>query len=238
MDNNLNEDVNVIDKTSPEYVDNRNMVMPGDTISANKYNLYIGLTLLWGFLINFLLVNFIDAETLMMHPILLLVGYFISAFIGSMMCNRSSNPVISFIGYNLIAVPIGLVLNVCLYGYSNQLISTAVLITGTVTLLMMFLGTTFPSLFAKIGRALGVSLLITLIVEVVSLIFFPAFDGMIIDYIVVLIFCGYIGVDWGRANMVSKTVDNAIDSASQVYLDIINLFLRILSILARNNRNR
>ncbi|HCA63484.1 MAG TPA: hypothetical protein DEP73_05025, partial [Pseudomonas sp.] len=51
--------------------------------------------------------------------------------------------------------------------------------------------------------------------------------------IVVLIFCGYVGVDWGRANQIPKTLDNAIDSAAALYMDIINLFLRILRILGR-----
>jgi len=57
----------------------------------------------------------------------------------------------------------------------------------------------------------------------------------IIDYIVVLIFCGYIGYDWARANACAKTVDNAVDMAAELYVDIINLFIRILSILARSN---
>jgi FtsH-binding integral membrane protein len=55
----------------------------------------------------------------------------------------------------------------------------------------------------------------------------------IIDWIVVVIFCGYVGVDWGRANQIPKTVDNAVDSAAALYMDIINLFLRIVRILGR-----
>ncbi|MBT7579493.1 MAG: hypothetical protein HN633_12065, partial [Candidatus Marinimicrobia bacterium] len=47
------------------------------------------------------------------------------------------------------------------------------------------------------------------------------------------IFCGYIGYDWGRANQIPKTLDNAVDSAAALYMDIINLFLRVLRILGR-----
>lgn len=50
------------------------------------------------------------------------------------------------------------------------------------------------------------------------------------DWLVALIFCGYIGYDWGRANQIPKTLDNAIDSAAALYMDIINLFLRILNL--------
>ena len=53
------------------------------------------------------------------------------------------------------------------------------------------------------------------------------------DWIVAAIFCGYIGVDWGRANRIERTLDNAVDSAASLYLDIINLFLRVLRILSR-----
>ena len=54
-----------------------------------------------------------------------------------------------------------------------------------------------------------------------------------IDYIVALIFCGYIGLDWNRAQQYPKTLDNAIDSAADIYLDVVNLFVRILSITGK-----
>ena len=53
------------------------------------------------------------------------------------------------------------------------------------------------------------------------------------DWVVAAIFCGYIGYDWGRANAIPKTLDNAIDSAASLYIDIIILFMRILRIMAR-----
>ena len=51
-----------------------------------------------------------------------------------------------------------------------------------------------------------------------------------------MIFCGYIGVDWGRANRIPKTVDNAVDSAAALYMDIINLFLRLLRLTGRRRQ--
>ena len=58
----------------------------------------------------------------------------------------------------------------------------------------------------------------------------------IIDYAVALIFCGYIGLDWCRAQQYPKTLDNAIDSAADIYLDIVNLFIRILSITGKRSK--
>ena len=48
-----------------------------------------------------------------------------------------------------------------------------------------------------------------------------------------MFFLGYIGFDWSRANSIPKTLDNAVDSAASLYMDIINLFLRILRIMGR-----
>ena len=55
----------------------------------------------------------------------------------------------------------------------------------------------------------------------------------IFDFIVVIIFCGYIGYDWARAQEYNPTLDNAIDSAADIYVDVINLFVRILSIIGK-----
>ena len=65
---------------------------------------------------------------------------------------------------------------------------------------------------------------------------FTGADLAIIDYLVILIFCGYIGFDWARANQGEKTVDKAVDAAAYLYVDIANLFLRIMRILARAQR--
>ena len=98
---------------------------------------------------------------------------------------------------------------------------------------MMFLGTLFPAFFQRIVRALTVALIVVIIVEVVEVFIFKIHHGFL-DWIVVIIFCGYIGYDWGRANRIPKTLDNAIDCAAALYMDIINLFIRILRIMGRN----
>ena len=51
----------------------------------------------------------------------------------------------------------------------------------------------------------------------------------------VLIFSGYVGYDWSKAQIFPKTLDNAIDSAADIYVDIVNLFIRILRIMGKKN---
>jgi FtsH-binding integral membrane protein len=49
-------------------------------------------------------------------------------------------------------------------------------------------------------------------------------------------FCLYIGYDVHRSQQFAKTLDNAVDCALDIYLDIANLFLRLLRLLSRKNK--
>ncbi|WP_115718366.1 Bax inhibitor-1 family protein [Gallaecimonas mangrovi] len=202
-------------------------------ISAPLYNFVIGLTLAWGLLANWWMVTHIDPYAILsINPMLLFIGYFVCCFAGIYLCNKSDNPWVSFLGYNLVVVPFGFVINLVVAQYDPQVVIEAVRVTGLVTIGMMAFGTLFPAFFARIGGALTIALLLVIVVELVEAFVFKMHHG-ILDWIVALIFCGYIGYDWGRANSIPKTVDNAIDSAAALYIDIINLFLRVLRILGR-----
>ncbi len=205
----------------------------GSLISAGMYNLTVGLVLCWGFFVNWLMVKGIPTEAIAGIDFrLFLLGYFGSCFFGVYLFNRSANPAVSFLGYNFVVVPFGFIVNLVVSRYDTGLVLEAVRITGMVTLVMMFLGSLYPAFFQKISSTLTAALLIVIVVEFVELFLLGIHHGLI-DWIVVAIFCGYVGYDWGRANQIPKTLDNAVDSAAALYMDIINLFLRILRILGR-----
>jgi len=129
-------------------------------------------------------------------------------------------------------VPFGLVLNIIVSAYDPVLVFSAIKVTAIVTAIMMFAGSLWPAFFRRIIGALTIALFAVIIVQLVEIFVLKQQHG-IIDWVVVVIFCGYIGYDWGRANAIPKTVDNAIDSAAALYMDIINLFVRILRIMGR-----
>ncbi|MFC3114700.1 Bax inhibitor-1 family protein [Cellvibrio fontiphilus] len=202
-------------------------------ISPALYNLVIGLCLFWGFFVNWLLVINIEPESLRaINPWVFFIGYFASCFFGIYLFNSSDKPIVSFIGYNFVVVPFGLIVNLVVSRYDETLVIEAIRITAGVTLVMMILGAMYPKFFQKISGALTVALLAVLVIELVQ-IFLLGIHHNWIDWAVAILFCGYIGYDWGRANQIPKTVDNAVDSAAALYMDIINLFLRILRILGR-----
>jgi FtsH-binding integral membrane protein len=205
-------------------------------IESAQYNLIIGLVLFWGFGANWLLVRFISVESLLkVNLFWFLLGYFGSCFLGIRLFTKSTNPWVSFAGYNLVVIPFGLVLNIIVSRYDLSIVVDAMRITTFVTLIMMLLGTYFTDFFEKIELALFLSLLAVVIVEFVEIFIFRIHHD-VIDWIVALIMCGYIGYDWGRANRIPRTWDNAVDSAAALYMDIVNLFVRTLKILGRGKK--
>lgn len=224
-------------------VRDRSLLQEGDVeISERAYNLVIGGVLLYGFLVNCFMVaflsdtayNFVYNNTLMFY-----IVYIVMCIVGGIMVHGSSNPVVSFIGYNFFVVPLGLIISASLqlfaYAGATDIVVTAFGITAIVTIAMMVASTLFPSFFLSMGRTLFVTLAITVLLELILTLAGASLG--IIDYIVVLIFCGYIGYDWARANASVRTLDNAIDSAAELYVDIVVLFMRLLKILARANNN-
>jgi len=202
-------------------------------ISSSVYNLIIGLTLIWGFAVNWWMVLNISVESISnINPILFFVGYFVSCFFGVYLFSKSDTPTVSFIGYNFVVVPFGLIINLVVSQYDQDIVLEAIRVTGMVTFIMMLLGSMYPAFFKKIAGGLTIALICVIVVELIEVFIFNTHHG-VLDWIVAIIFCGYIGYDWARANAIPKTYDNAIDSAAALYMDIINLFIRIIRILGR-----
>lgn len=152
--------------------------------------------------------------------------------LGIFIAVQSSNPIISFFGYNLVIIPFGILLGPILNQYTTDSVMNAFGLTAGVALFMGLLGSIFPQFFSKLGPALFLSLAALLLVSIAQ-IFIPQLRLGVIDYIGAGIFSLYIGYDMYRANSMPKTVDNAVDICIDLYLDIINLLLFILKIIGK-----
>lgn len=202
----------------------------GDEISAGLYNFIIGAVLIWGFFIT-AVVQHQFAHVQFGWP--LMIGYFVSSLIG-IAISRSKNALISLVGYHFIVIPTGILLGPFVNRLSPQVLQNTLFLTGGVTFGMMGAATVFPAIFLKIGRALFFSLIALIVVSLLSMFFFPG-AYTIIDYVAAGIFSLYIAYDYARAQSIPKTMDNAVDVCIALYLDIINLFIRLASILSRRN---
>ncbi len=167
-------------------------------VSSRLYNFTIGAVLCWGFWINWLMVGNIPVESIAaINPWVFFIGYFASCFFGVYLFSKSSNPLVSFVGYNFVVVPFGLIINLVVSRYDPSLVLSAIKVTGLVTGMMMLLGTIFPAFFQRIAGVLTIALVVVLVVELFQ-IFVLGIHQEWIDWAVVILFCGYIGYDGGE----------------------------------------
>ena len=216
----------------------------GEEISEKKYNMILGGTVFYGLFLNVILCAlFGDAMVDWMAGlsrggmIFVTILLMVPVIIGGIMSTMSHNPVISFIGYNLVVLPLGLLVSTSVSLYlqagMGDVVFQAIVYTSAVTFIMIGLACAFPNFFTKLDGILLGALIGLIIAELVALIIFRTHQT-VFAWIGAVIFSFYIGFDYWRAQQYPKTVDNAIDCAVDIYLDIINLFLRILAIIADN----
>ena len=116
-----------------DYVEERK----NGELSLRAYNLTIGLVLLWGFVVNVLMCKFCTKTFMSWNFTAVVIGYFIVAIAGMLISRFSDNPFISFIGYNMVVLPVGVVLSLALTEYDKISIMNALLTTTVVTLIMI-----------------------------------------------------------------------------------------------------
>lgn len=84
-------------------------------LTDKQYNIAIGIILLWGFLVNTIMCVFFHDTFCNLNPTMVLIGYFVVALAGIGMSKFSDNPIVSFIGYNLVVCSFKYLLKGLLY---------------------------------------------------------------------------------------------------------------------------
>ena len=217
-------------------------VDPDSVISDRAYDGTIAAVLLWGLLINYLLcssqsVVYGFARFFVSNPTLCLIGYLVVVLAGTFIAGKSQNSLVSFLGYNLVVIPFGLIISVLVWAYGgvgSQVVSYAFLYTLLITTGMMACVMIAPGFFSKLGGALLGVLIGLLVCEIVLLIL--GVHQNVTDWLAAGLFSLYIGYDIYRSQQFPKTLDNAVDSALDIYMDIANLFIRILSIMGKRKK--
>ena len=216
----------------------KEVVDPSAIISDRVYNGVICAVLLWGLLINYLLCRNVGNYTNLfpnMSPLAFLIGYFVVAIAGMLIAFKAQNPIISFLGYNMVVIPFGLVISTLVEAYGgvrSSVVAYAFLYTVLIAVAMLATAITFPKLFEKIGGALG-AVLIGLIVSEVFLLIFRV-PQQVTCWIAAGLFSLYLGYDIYRSQQYPKTIKNAVASALDIYMDLANIFIRILEILGKS----
>lgn len=220
-----------MERLNADYSDSR-------FLSDRAYNAVIIGVLLYGITLNVILCMRVGDIYNYISPGAFLLLYLVCAIAGIILSAKSHNPAVSFLGYNLVAVPLGLAIStlVAMYGgIGSKVVTMAFVYTGLICIGMLGAAVAFPELFKKLGGALFGCLIGLFVCEILLLIFRVNQD--ITDWFAAGLFSLYIGYDVYRSQQFAKTVDNAVDCALDIYLDIANLFIRILSILSKKNRD-
>ena len=120
-------------------------------LSARMYNLTLGGVVLYGLLTNVLMYFVFGDAALQLNPIVFIIGYFVCAITGTVISVMSNNPAISFLGYNLVVVPVGLVVGIVVKSFVKNgdasLVFQAIVLTVIITSTMIALSTALSKVF-------------------------------------------------------------------------------------------
>lgn len=218
----------------------QNGVTEGKRISVRLYNFIIAALIFIGFCvmgagcyithdIRFLMYLSSHAFSVMG---ITFVGTIGGLILMSVAQSRQSVPM-SLGGFILFITTFGFLSSIGVMSADLPTINVAFTATAAITVIFGALGILFPRFFAKLsGIFLGV-LAAVILVEIVLM--FMGINQTVTDYIIVVLFAGFIGWDTYCATQVPPTVPNAVLMASNLFVDIMNVFLRILSIINRSN---
>lgn len=138
----------------------------------------------------------------------------------------------------------GVTLSTIFLVYNIGLIGKSFLMTSLLFGALAYYGHTTEKDLSKFGTILTVALLVGIIASIINLFLRSSMFEFVLDWIMLLIFSGLTMYDMNRMKAMSSMVET--DSATtdkiyvycamQLYLDFINIFLRILKLLGRSNR--
>lgn len=206
-----------------------------DLVSTREYNITLCGAVLWGVFFNYLLCDSVGNVLDFVDPVTFFVGYFVLCIAGVLIAAKSDDAVISFIGYNMVVLPVGLVISTCveLYGgLDSSIVAEAFLITLCITGAMMIMAIAKPEWCETFEYFLLPCLAGLVLAELFMLLL--GYSNIATAWIGAIIFSLYIAYDVFRSQEYAKTKNNAVDCAMDIYLDIANLFLRILQILGKS----
>lgn len=209
-------------------------------ISPRAYNLVLAGLIFVGFLVMWLGVRLVSSMGFLTwlatgaNFITFLVGS-IGGTIGGIVLMGSAvkrqSVAASLLGYALFVCAFGLMCAIVVMNYDLPTINAAFLATAGITLVFGAAGLAFPRLFQRIFGVAFVALIGLIVVELVMSLL--GMDQTWLDGAFVLVFCAFIGYDMHQAASVEPTLPNAVFNACNLFLDIMNVFLRLLDIFDR-----
>lgn len=204
----------------------------GQTMKKKNYNIALSLFTIYGFLINAIQYLFLKDFFFNLNPIVFLIAYIVLGFGGIIVSNSSTSAIGAFIGYNMLIAPLGGMLSCALHSWFSvnpEIVFFAFIGTAIVTGIMLVFSFLNPDLFTKHGGFVFVVFLATVVAELI-LYFIMGDVPQFFSYIIVAIMSFFVAYDFAAANKAQYTMRNAIVFASNLWLDILNIFTHFIDI--------
>lgn len=156
--------------------------------------------------------------------------------IGILISSFSQNWFFSFIGYNMVVAGLGAISGPSVAMLESAVVINALVATAGVTVVCSIVGLIYPKSLESWGGYLFGALIALVFVRIAQAIMIGmGFEESVwympwIEYAAAVLFSLYIIYDWNRALRLPHTLDNAVDVAVAIFLDIINLFWTIVNI--------
>lgn len=198
-----------------------------------------------------LITTFISGATLAMNPVLLvqilsfgiLPIVIIELVIAIVLSARivKMKPLTAKICYLLYSFITGITFSTIFIVYELSSLISIFLITSIIFAVLAIYGYKTKRDLSNFGTILIVSLLITLIISILNyFIFKNAVTDIIMNIIGVIIFCGFIAYDMSKIKNMLPIIGEektAVYGAFQLYLDFINLLIRLLELFGKKRDN-
>ncbi len=172
--------------------------------------------------------------------LVLLIGTLVSSLVGVFITTKSDNPVISLFGYALVAIPFGLLFGPIVAQYTTVSVLKVLTITFLLVGVLTIIGAVIPESLGNWQGWLLIGLVALLLGQFAIPVLgwlvpgFPLQGALALwDWVGIALFGALVVYDVNRARRVPATLDNAVDCAMGLYLDIVNIVLRLLQLLAQ-----
>lgn len=133
----------------------------------------------------------------------------------------------------------GLTFSFIFAAFELTTITQALIATSALYGVLAYLGYRTEADISSLGRILFITLIIGLVVTVINIFVGSEMVDIVLDWVILAVFAGLTFYDVNRLKVMAQTGMEtervAIYGAFQLYLDFINIFLRILSIMGRRD---
>lgn len=200
-------------------------------ITINTYNTLIGVNLIIGVIITAIATMAFKNNLGLLfyaHPIIFSILFLVVTIFAEVRAIASDSTPIIFGWYSVICIAVGALFSSVVPYYDINTILFAAGSTFLILIIMVIAARIVPNAFLSLGKGLFIALVSFIIAEIIMLLIFGT-SFAFMDYIAIFIFSLYIGYDWSRGTIYPKNKKFAILTALMIYMDIINIFIRLLS---------